>query len=324
MLTLLLSPSPNSGFVPPKVEIRTSRSPNGQLYLRERGEEIEFAQERRQILDKCFLGMLGASAWWNGLSSAHASTVDPKTGIVLPSVGEIESAVPSKWDDSDNPFESMGSDQFSRLDSTPDSIFYAEPRFVEHVDEQAVKTMTSYISNIALQPGDSVLDLCSSWTSHIDGSAQKKLGLKRVSGLGMNEKELMANSALSDWVVLDLNRGKQPKLPYDDSSFDVVLCQLSIDYLTSPLEVMQEVGRVLKPGGRVAIIFSNRLFIQKAVGLWTGADDIDHTYTVASYLRFSGGGFTNIKAEDLSTRKGKGKAQQIIGDPLYVVTAVRS
>ena len=116
---------------------------------------------------------------------------------------------------------------------------------------------------------------------------------------------------------MDLNKDS-PKIPYDDASFDKVLCQLSIDYLTRPLDVMREVSRVLKTNGKVAILFSNRLFIQKAVGLWTGADDIDHAYTVGAYLHYSGGKFDDIKAKDLSQRKGK----LVVGDPLYVVTAV--
>jgi SAM-dependent methyltransferase len=109
---------------------------------------------------------------------------------------------------------------------------------------------------------------------------------------------------------------------FANESFDVVMCQLSIDYLTKPLDVMREVARILKPGGRVAILFSNRLFLSKAVGLWTGADDIDHAYTVGAYLHFSDGGFDSIKATDLSTRK-KGKEKPIVGDPLYVVTAIK-
>ena len=183
--------------------------------------------------------------------------------------------------------------------------------------------MTSYISNNVLKPGDSVLDLCSSWTSHIDPSVQEKLDLKRVTGLGMNEKELATNKALTDWTVLDLNINNHPELPYASSTFDTVLCQLSIDYLTNPLEVMKEVGRVLKPGGKIVILFSNRLFIQKAVGLWTGADDIDHSYIVASYLHYCNGGFVDIKAGDLSARKGKGKERPIVGDPLYVVSGTK-
>ncbi len=253
---------------------------------------------------------------------ANAATRDPKTGILLPSVGEIESSIPQTWDEDDNPFSSLSeSVSFSRLDASDDKIFYASPRYVEHVDVQAVESITSYVSDRLLHNGDAVLDLCSSWTSHI---APGKLDLKRVAGLGMNAKELEANTALTEWAVQDLNENKNVKLPYESDSFDVVMCQLSIDYLIHPLEVMKEVARVLKPGGKVAVIISNRLFLTKAVGLWTGSDDIEHAYTVGSYLRYCDGGFSDIKAEDLSTRKKNGKERVIVGDPLYVITATKS
>lgn len=192
--------------------------------------------------------------------SANAMITDPKTGVALPSPGEIESAIPSDWTDFDNPFtDGDYKSQFARLDSTPDSLFYFDPRFVEHVDENAVKLLTNYISKDAIiRPDDTVLDLCSSWTSHIDSAVIKP---KIVVGLGMNERELEANPSLTSWNYQDLNAN--PKLPYPDSSFSVVLCQLSIDYLTQPLAVLKEVGRVLQPGGTVHILFSNRLFLSK-------------------------------------------------------------
>lgn len=257
---------------------------------------------------------------------ANAMDIDRKTGIALPEVGEVEAGIPTDWNDVDNPFTEDGTASFGRLDSAPDSLFYTDPRFVEHVDEQTVKSMTAYISNDAIpKNGDDirVLDLCSSWTSHIDLSNNNSASNKkpsRISGLGMNAEELARNPVLDDWVVNDLN--DKPMLPYDDNTYDVVLCQLSIDYLTKPLEVMKEVGRVLRPNGKVHILFSNRLFLSKAVALWTGADDVDHAYTVACYLHFCNGGLGNIRAKDLSTRKGRDK--RIMGDPLYVVTATKS
>lgn len=135
-----------------------------------------------------------------------------------------------------------------------------------------------------------------------------------ISGLGMNEEELKANVVLDDWTVQDLNTNT--KLPYGDASFDKVLCQLSIDYLIHPVDVLKEVGRVLKPGGKVAIFFSNRLFLSKAVALWTGAGDVDHAYLVGSYLHYAG--FGGVEARDLSRRKKGGSI--VSGDPLYVVT----
>ena len=241
-----------------------------------------------------------------------ASTMDPKTGILLPSEGEIESSIPTTWfdiDDDDGDSKKYNDkSSFSRLDPSPDAVFYAEPRFVEHVDERAAERMASYISDRLLHRGDSVLDLCSSWTSHIRPGGASELGLERVAGLGMNAEELAANPSLTEWTVMDLNDGgaKVLRLPYDDSSFDVVLMQLSVDYLVRPLAVMREASRVLRGGGKIAVLFSNRLFLSKAVGLWTGSDDVDHAYTVGSYLHYCGGGFENIKAEDLSTRKRRG------------------
>ena len=277
--------------------------------------------QRRRLLNQMLISVIGMNTpdifrLSPPQRAALAMTTDKKTGIALPEVNDIENAVPKDWSIIDNPFEDSDKSIFGKLDSKPDSIFYADPRFVEHVDDNAVKSLTEYISNEAIQEGDTVLDLCSSWTSHYVSDNNKKV--ERFSGLGMNAKELEANKILSDWVVQDLNI--DPNVSYGDNTFDAIVCQLSIDYLTRPLDVMKEAGRILKPGGKIHILFSNRLFLQKAVGLWTGADDLDHVFYVASYLHFSGGDFQNIAAKDLSKRN---RGKQIVGDPLYVVTAIK-
>lgn len=251
---------------------------------------------------------------FGAVQPASASTVDPKTGVRLPDIGEIEAAVPKDWTGLDNPVED--SSGLKRLDATDDAVFYKDARIVEHVDDGAVQLLRNYLAETAIHSDTmAVLDLCSSWTSHLETVSRLP---PRVAGLGMNAAELEQNKQLTEWVVQDLNR--KPKLPYTTDSFDVVLCQLSIDYLTRPLEVCQEIGRILRPGGRVHILFSNRLFLSKAVALWTGADDIDHAYTVASYLHYCDGGLMDIRARDLSKRKGS----RIVGDPLYVVTATKA
>jgi len=51
----------------------------------------------------------------------------------------------------------------------------------------------------------------------------------------MNALELQANMQLTDFTATNLN--KKPVLPYPDSSFDVVTCVVSVDYLTHPIEV---------------------------------------------------------------------------------------
>ena len=51
----------------------------------------------------------------------------------------------------------------------------------------------------------------------------------------------------TEYKVQDLNTN--PKLPFDDDSFDVITNSLSVDYMTKPIELFAEMHRVLKPGG---------------------------------------------------------------------------
>ena len=126
---------------------------------------------------------------------------------------------PSEW-----PYTA---DDLSRMDESPDFNFYSAPRFVTHIDDGAIAAITQYYRE-SLKADSDVLDICSSWISHLP--AEKPLG--RVVGLGMNARELEANPRLSEWVQGDLNTS--PKLPFDDNSFDACLNVVSVDYLTRP------------------------------------------------------------------------------------------
>eukprot|EP00741_Cyanophora_paradoxa_P021110 tig00021346_g20375.t1 len=118
----------------------------------------------------------------------------------------------------------FGPEQFKRMDESSDGEFYAQPRFVFHIDEFAVKALTNYYAGVMPQHGD-VLDLCSSWVSHYPEGFKGK----RVVGLGMNKAELEKNPQLTEYVLQDLN--VDAKLPFGDASFDFVTCVVSVDYL---------------------------------------------------------------------------------------------
>ena len=132
---------------------------------------------------------------------------------------------------------------------------------------------------------------------------------RRVVGLGMNEVELRENPRLDAYMTQDLNR--DPALPFGDGEFDGVGICVSIDYLTRPVEVLREVGRVLKPGAPTVISFSNRCFPSKAVAIWQRLDDQGHMRLVEGYLR-EAGNFENVRSLDRSPRK-------LFSDPLYAV-----
>lgn len=193
---------------------------------------------------------------------------------------------------------------FDRGDPTDDARFYAYDRFVTHIDDQAIAAVTELYRELALA-GD-VLDLCSSWVSHFDPAPA------RLIALGMNAHELAANPAAADHVVHDLNA--DPALPFADAAFDAVTCCVSVDYLTRPLEVFEEVARVLRPGGLFVCTFSNRCFPTKAIRGWLSTDDRGRCAIVAAYFRATPG-FAPPTVE----LRNPGAP----GDPLYAVWAAR-
>ena len=60
-----------------------------------------------------------------------------------------------------------GGHAFSRADEGSDSAFYANARFVSHLDEVALATVEQLIGSLVDQPSPVVLDLLASWDSHI-------------------------------------------------------------------------------------------------------------------------------------------------------------
>jgi SAM-dependent methyltransferase len=191
---------------------------------------------------------------------------------------------------------------FGRVDETPDELFYREPRFVAHIDPETIEALTHYYSD-ALAPGADVLDLMSSWISHLP----TELELGRVSGLGMNEQELEANPQLSDWWVQNLN--ETPELP-EEHAYDAAVCAVSIQYLTRPVEVMRSLRGALRPGGTVHIAMSHRCFPTKAIAAFQQMGPRDRIQLVGYYL--DQGGFEDIEFHDRSPANA---------DPLWIVSA---
>jgi len=204
---------------------------------------------------------------------------------------------------------------FFRADSNDDGSFYAVPRLVYHIDEPAVAALTQYYRR-HIKPGSSILDICSSWVSHYPLEFPKIM--KRISGTGMNKFELMQNDQLTDWK--DKNLNQDYNLPYDDNTFDYVTCVVSIDYLIHPIEVLKEVNRVLKPGGKVIISQSNRCFPSKAINMWLKMNDRQHLELINAYLQYAGG-YKNSQAFDITAEEDgstRGK------DPMFIIEAEKA
>lgn len=202
----------------------------------------------------------------------------------------------------------------SKQNTGSDRAFYQEPRLVQHVDNRFRKRLTDLYRG-QIKAGDDVLDLMSSWVSHLP----QELELGRVVGHGMNAEELSANDRLTDYFVQDLNETQH--LPLETSAVDAALCAVSVQYLQRPERVFAEVARALRPGGVFVVSFSNRMFAQKAIQAWREASGPGRLQLVESY-------FKTIAAfdepETISESPLVPPTQRFLGgapDPFYAVSA---
>ena len=190
---------------------------------------------------------------------------------------------------------------FEREDESDDGLFYRSPRFVTHIDDATIDALTAFYEEF-LPPGARILDLMSSWISHLPPD----IAYAHVAGLGMNAEELAANTRLSARIVHDLNI--DPRLPFADASFDRAVIAVSVQYLVRPFAVFADLRRVLAPGGRVAVAMSHRCFPTKAVFAFRALSPTDRGRLVAAYMHTAG--FESIDFADRSPPRG---------DPLWVV-----
>lgn len=219
------------------------------------------------------------------------------------------------WQDTRSDFFQDGALQ--RMDERDDAQFYTAPRLVPHIDSAATEVIRTLYADL-LQPGMRVLDLMSSWQSHLP----EDLELAELVGLGMNAEELAQNPRLSQRDIQDLNQN--PQLPYADAAFDAVICNLSIEYLTQPAAVFESVARVLKPGGLLITTFSNRWFPSKAIQLWGELHEFERMGLVQEYY-LRNGAFQNLHTFSLRglprPEDDKYAAQMAQSDPVFAVWA---
>jgi len=181
----------------------------------------------------------------------------------------------------------LEAESYARPDEAPDPQFYAPPRIVAHLDGRAQQTVGAIYRHIIPTDGR-VLDLMSSVHSNLAGD--QRFGA--LYGLGLNPQEMAENPRLDGAAIADLNTDRA--IPFADRSFDAAICTVSIDYLIDPVRTVAEVARVLRPGGRFAVTFSNRWFPPKVTRVWTELHPFEQMALVVRYFE-AAGGFTELE-----------------------------
>ncbi len=203
-----------------------------------------------------------------------------------------------------------------KLDRSDDALFYAQPRFVHHLDagfrERLTRLYRQRIPACAV-----VLDLMSSWVSHLP----EEVRYEEVIGHGLNAQELAANPRLDRHWLQNLNTNLA--LPLAENSVDAALIVAGWQYLQHPEAIATELLRVVRPRGELIVAFSNRMFFQKAPQIWADGSDRDHLAYVERVLTAQGWAQPLVIAEQTRAPGAMGWIGGK-GDPFFALVASKT
>lgn len=86
--------------------------------------------------------------------------------------------------------------------------------------------------------------------------ALAKLGRYKITGLDISQSfvRMASDYARKEGVGVHFIHGSASDIPFEDCFFDLVVCRAAFKNFSEPLRAMNEMHRVLKPGGRALII----------------------------------------------------------------------
>ncbi len=102
-----------------------------------------------------------------------------------------------------------------------------------------------------IQQGQHLLDVACG-TGILTRVIAERVGAEgSVSGVDINPGMIAVANRIAPEI--EWREGDVEALPYEDDSFDVVFCQFGLMLFSSPKNALQEMQRVLKPGGRLLV-----------------------------------------------------------------------
>jgi ubiquinone/menaquinone biosynthesis C-methylase UbiE len=124
---------------------------------------------------------------------------------------------------------------------------YFVPAIAAPIAEDLVKAAS-------IQPGERVLDVACG-TGVVTRLAAARSGNDgQVAGLDVNPGMLVVSRSLAPaGASMDWHEASAEAMPLADGAFDVVLCQMGLQFIPDKRQALKEMRRVLRPGGRVAL-----------------------------------------------------------------------
>jgi len=137
-----------------------------------------------------------------------------------------------------------------------------------------------------------------------------KLGDYRVTGLDISSTfvEIARANAASARVQAEFQRGDASRMPFDGERFDYIVCRAAFKNFSAPVAALQEMYRVLKPGGRALIIDLRRdasrdSLKQAARGMKAGAVNQAIVYLTFRFM-LTRRAYTKVEFERMAGQTG--------------------
>lgn len=96
----------------------------------------------------------------------------------------------------------------------------------------------------------------------------------RTSGIDIAESAIRRAREFAPGSAL--RQGDAESLPYDDASFEIVTCLGSLEHFLRPAVALEEMRRVLAPGGRTVVVVPNQWFAYDVARGWLEGVGLSH------------------------------------------------
>lgn len=121
-----------------------------------------------------------------------------------------------------------------------------DEREIARLEKQADFTASFTFGTLELKPGHRVLDLATGVGAM---AARLRRSFPGVHLVGVDLSQAQLTAARRNHPELPVLRGDGTRLPFADATFDRVHCSWLLEHVPSPSAVLEDVRRVLRPGG---------------------------------------------------------------------------
>ncbi|MGB5706922.1 MAG: methyltransferase domain-containing protein [Arenicellales bacterium] len=134
--------------------------------------------------------------------------------------------------------------------------------YEQHYAPLTSQTVSATLDAAGVRKHINVLDVCTG-----PGMLAAAVVKREASVLGLDFCKQMIGIAMRNVPKASFLVGDAQSLPFDDGSFDAVVCGYGVIHVAEPQKALSEMRRVLKTGGRVSISVWERPTPMNGVGL---------------------------------------------------------